>query len=201
MTDRLVDVSLTEWEDGIDLILDTRVPLPPMQVWPHVTHSELVEAWFVAYSSGEHEDQIVLELDDQPVTAHVLSVEAPHSDEDTAHILLDIDGIGRLGLTLTPDPADAEEGSGRPGGTGRTDGTDPATADSGQIGTRIVLSHTIADPGVDHALLAQVIPQVGPVWETHLRLLAGTLTRSPGAYDVPEELLTDRYEQIVREFA
>ena len=36
MTDRLVDVSLTEWEDGIDLILDTRVALPPTRVWPYV---------------------------------------------------------------------------------------------------------------------------------------------------------------------
>ena len=82
MTDRLVDVSLTEWEGGIDLILDTRVALPPTQVWPHVTRSQLVEAWFVGYSAGEGDDQIVLELDDQPATAHVLSIEAPETDED-----------------------------------------------------------------------------------------------------------------------
>jgi hypothetical protein len=40
---------------------------------------------------------------------------------------------------------------------------------------------------------------VGPVWETHLRLLAGALTNSPGTYDVLEEELTLRYEQIAQE--
>lgn len=185
MTDRLVDVSLTEWEGGIDLILDTRVALPPTQVWPHVTRSQLVEAWFVGYSAGEGDDQIVLELDDQPATAHVLSIEAPETDEDQGHVLLDIEGIGRLGLTLMPVAADEDDGA---------DGTDlPVEA------TRITLSHTLAEPDADRAVLAQVIEQVGPVWETHLRLLAGTLTNSPGAYDILEEQMTERYEQIAQE--
>jgi len=185
MTDRLVDVSLTEWEGGIDLILDTRVALPPTQVWPHVTRSQLVEAWFVAYSAGEGDDQIVRELDDQPAIAHVLSIEAPETDEDQGHVLLDIEGIGRLGLTLTPVAADEDDDA---------DGTDhPAEA------TRITLSHTLAEPDADRAVLAQVIEQVGPVWETHLRLLAGTLTNSPGAYDILEEQMTERYEQIAQE--
>ena len=48
-------------------------------------------------------------------------------------------------------------------------------------------------------MLAQVIEQVGPVCETHLRLLAGTLTNSPGAYDILEEQMTERYEQIAQE--
>lgn len=208
MTDRLVDVSLTEWEDGIDLILDTRVALPPTQVWPYVTRSELVESWFVSYSAGEGDDEIVLELDDQPAPAHILSIEAPETDADPAHLLLDITGIGRLGLTLRPVDGDSDDAGlpAPPAIAGTTEagtpaGTPAATDGTGTpiITTRITLAHTLADRGIDHAVLSQVITQVGPVWETHLRLLAGTLTNSPGAYDVLEEELTLRYEQIAQE--
>lgn len=211
MTDRLVDVSLTEWEDGIDLILDTRVALPPTQVWPYVTRSELVEAWFVSYSAGEGDDEIVLELDDQPAPAHILSIEAPETDEDPAHLLLDITGIGRLGLTLRPVDGDSDDADlpAPPAIAGTTAAGTPAGADGASTGTdgagtpiaatRITLAHTLADRGIDHEVLSQVISQVGPVWETHLRLLAGALTNSPGAYDVLEEELTLRYEQIAQE--
>lgn len=208
MTDRLVDVSLTEWEDGIDLILDTRVALPPTQVWPYVTRSELVESWFVSYSAGEGDDEIVLELDDQPAPAHILSIEAPETDADPAHLLLDITGIGRLGLTLRPVDGDSDDAGlpAPPAIAGTTEagtpaGTPAATDGTGTpiITTRITLAHTLADRGIDHAVLSQVITQVGPVWETHLRLLAGALTNSPGAYDVLEEELTLRYEQIAQE--
>lgn len=176
MTEHLVDASVTEWEDGIDLVLDTQVDLPPTQVWPYVTRSELLEDWFVGYQSGSGAADILLELDDQPVPAHVLSVSAPQEDTDSAHVLLEVDGIGRLGLTLVPLPNDSEV-----------------------VSTRITLSHTIADRGIDHDVLAQAISQVGPVWETHLRLLAGTLTDSPGAYDVPESQMTTRYEALAEE--
>lgn len=204
MTDRLVDVSLTEWEDGIDLILDTRVALPPTQVWPYVTRSELVEAWFVSYSAGEGDDEIVLELDDQPAPAHILSIEAPETDEDPAHLLLDITGIGRLGLTLTPvdgDEDDADLPAPPTIAATTAAGAPVGAADTGApiAATRITLAHTLADRGIDHEVLSQVISQVGPVWETHLRLLAGALTNSPGAYDVLEEELTLRYEQIAQE--
>lgn len=176
MTEHLVDASVTEWEDGIDLVLDTKVALPPTQVWPYVTRSELLEDWFVGYQADSGAADILLELDDQPVPAHVLSVSAPEDDTDNAHVLLEIDGIGRLGLTLVPLPNGAEA-----------------------AGTRITLAHTIADRGIDHDILAQAITQVGPVWETHLRLLAGTLTDSPGAYDVPESQMTTRYEALAEE--
>lgn len=204
MTDRLVDVSLTEWEDGIDLILDTRVALPPTQVWPYVTRSELVEAWFVSYSAGEGDDEIVLELDDQPAAAHILSIEAPQTDADPAHLLLDITGIGRLGLTLTPVDGDEDDADlPAPPAIAATTaaGAPVGAADTGApiAATRITLAHTLADRGIDHEVLSQVISQVGPVWETHLRLLAGALTNSPGAYDVLEEELTLRYEQIAQE--
>ena len=204
MTDRLVDVSLTEWEDGIDLILDTRVALPPTQVWPYVTRSELVESWFVAYSAGEGDDEIVLELDDQPAAAHILSIEAPQTDADPAHLLLDITGIGRLGLTLTPVDGDEDDADlpAPPAIAATTAAGAPvgaAGAGTPIAATRITLAHTLADRGIDHEVLSQVISQVGPVWETHLRLLAGALTNSPGAYDVLEEELTLRYEQIAQE--
>lgn len=195
MTEHLVDASLTEWEDGIDLVLDTRVSLPPTQVWPHVTRSELLEDWFVGYTASDGPDDILLELDDQPAPAQVLSVSAPQADDDEAHVLLDIDGIGRLGLTLKP--LTNGEDAGPDGRAGPSDAADSAA--SPVVGTRLTLSHTIADRGIDHAVLAQVIPQVGPVWETHLRLLAGKLTQSPGAYDVPESQLTIRYERLAEE--
>ncbi len=176
MTEHLVDASVTEWEDGIDLVLDTQVALPPTQVWPYLTRSELLEDWFVGYQSDPGAADILLELDDQPVPAHVLSVSAPEADDDTAHVLLEVDGIGRLGLSLAPLPQEEQV-----------------------TGTRITLAHTIADRGIDHDILAQAIAQVGPVWETHLRLLAGALTDSPGAYDVPESQMTTRYEALAEE--
>lgn len=192
MTEHLVDASLTEWEDGIDLVLDTQVTLPPTQVWPHVTRSELLKDWFVGYTRDPGTTDILLDLDDQPVPAHVLSVSPPHADDDDGHVLLDIDGIGRLGLSLTPTTAEDDSAEAAP--------TDlDGSPDARVTGTRLTLSHTIADRGIDHAILAQVITQVGPVWETHLRLLAGTLTRSPGAYDVPEEQMTRRYEALAQE--
>lgn len=203
MTEHLVDASLTEWEDGIDLVLDTRVSLLPTEVWPHVTRSELLEDWFVGYTTSDGPDDILLKLDDQPVPAQVLSVSAPQADDDEAHVLLDIDGIGRLGLTLRPLTGDDAEWTEHAATAGTADPTDSAgTADVASarvVGTRVTLSHTIADRGIDHAVVAQVITQVGPVWETHLRLLAGKLTQSPGAYDVPESQLTLRYEQLAEE--
>ena|SRR5699024_1805680 len=191
MTEHLVDASLTEWEDGIDLVLDTRVSLLPTQVWPHVTRSELLEDWFVGYSTDDGREDILLELDDQPVPAQVLSVSAPQADDDEAHVLLDIDGIGRLGLTLRPLTDDEKQPTAA--------GGDADTAPAQVVGTRLTLSHTLADRGIDRAVVAQVITRVGPVWETHLRLLAGTLTQSPGAYDVPESQLTLRYERLAEE--
>lgn len=198
MTDGLVDVSLTDWEDGIDLVLDTRVDVPPTQVWPHLVRSELLEGWFVGYAPGDDEDQVVLEMDDEPVPAHVLSLAAPEGDDDTAHVLVDIDGVGRLGVTLTPVLADGAGGS-----HGSHDAADDTGGDAepAVVGTRIRVSHTLAEPGTDPEVLAQVIPQVGPVWETHLRMLAAALTAQPGAYDVPESQMTRRYEQLVQDFA
>lgn len=199
MTEQLVDASVTEWEDGIDLVLDTQVALPPTQVWPYVTRSELLENWFVGYQADTGAADILLELDDQPVPAHVLSVSAPEEDADTAHVLLEVDGIGRLGLTLVPltngdEGADAHTSDMQDAATGDAETTAPAV-----VGTRITLAHTIADRGIDHDVVAQAIARVGPVWETHLRLLAGTLTDSPGAYDVPESQMTTRYEALAEE--
>src|SRR5699024_1160304 len=199
MTEELVDASVTEWEDGIDLVLDTQVPLPPTQVWPYVTRSELLENWFVGYQADTGAADILLELDDQPVPAHVLSVTAPAEDTDTAHVLLEVDGIGRLGLTLAPlthgeDGGGANTSDMQDAVTGGAEGAGPAV-----VGTRITLAHTIADRGIDRDVVAQAIAQVGPVWETHLRLLAGTLSDSPGAYDVPESQMTTRYEALAEE--
>ncbi len=215
-----MDASLIEWEDGVDLVLGIDVDRTPAQIWPHLTDPRLVDVWFVGYQTapeagsgdqgasaasdaGEQDavgapagSRLLFTFDDEPVPGEVLSSQPPSEDPDEAHLLVEIEGIGRLGLTLRAEREDPGEG---------VASANAPAADAAASATRISLAHTVADPDTDPELIASVVEQVGPVWETHLRLLAEELAREAGdtetSFDVPEAELTARYQRLAEELA
>ncbi|MYM18687.1 hypothetical protein GSY69_01505 [Brevibacterium sp. 5221] len=157
-----VNATVTGWEHGTDLVIDTRVDTDPQRIWSYVADPQRCARWFAPWRRAD-EDTVELELDDEVLVAHILAC------EPDSHVLFDTARLGRLGLTLTPvaDP--------QPGG--------PAE-------TRIALAHTF--PSVHDA--ADAIAQVGPVWETHLRMLCDALGQ-PRA-DISEGELYARYARL-----
>lgn len=179
MAEDTLDASLIEWEDGVDLVLGISADRTPAQIWPHLTDPRLVDTWFVGFEPGPERTRLHFTFDDEPVPGEVISSETPDADSEEAHLLVEIEGIGRLGITLR--------------------------CEGGTAPTRISLAHTVGDPDTDPELIASVVEQVGPVWETHLRLLAADLASEAGddssSYDVPEAELTARYQRLAADFA
>ncbi|GAA2104930.1 MULTISPECIES: hypothetical protein [Brevibacterium] len=190
MAEDTVDASLIEWEDGVDLVLGISVDRTPAQIWPHLTDPRLVDVWFAGFdrdADGPGEgDTLRFTFDDEPVPGELLSVRSPEDDPEEAHILVEIDGIGRLGVTLRGEAGGGADGE-----------------ETGSVSTRISLAHTIADPDTEPDVIRTVVEQVGPVWETHLRLLAAELAHEAGdasaSFDVPEADLMARYADLAAE--
>lgn len=175
----MIDASLTVWESGTDLVIDTEVDVPPAEVWRRIADSDECAEWFAPFTRVD-EGRVRFRLDDaedpeegtvdagsagaDPEDGGSLEAEVLSCEEDS-HVLLEFAALGRLGISLRP--------------------TDD--------GTRISLTCTFASS--EEA--AEILPEVGPVWETHLRLLREAV--GAGASDVPESELTARYEQLAAE--
>ena len=189
--DSVIDASLISWESGTDLVLDTVVSAGPSEVWQVIALPEACEEWFAPFTLiGE--DRVRFSLgDDDP--------ESGDDDPEGGDDGLDSGDNDALGADDAADGADrgdlgaeildwAEDSHvllefaalGRLGISLRP----------GDAGTRVTLTCTFDTA----AEAAEILPEVGPVLDTHLRLLREAVGEPPS--DVPEGELTGRYERL-----
>lgn len=188
----MIDASLIAWESGTDLVIDTEVEATPDQVWRRIVESDECAQWFAPFTRVG-DDRVRFHLDDGEEAAgegaagegagEGAAAGAAGAGEDLAGADPEADG------SLEAEVLSCEEDShvllefaalGRLGISLR-----PI-----DVGTRISLTCTFASS--EEA--AEILPEVGPVWETHLRLLREAV--GAGASDVPESELTARYERL-----
>ena len=169
--DQAITATFAEWEDGFDLILAAATSQPLTSVWRHVTESANTAHWCAPWRyTDKPTGMIDLGFDDGTLAAQIVSCEEAH------HVLLDIAGLGAIGISLRPLGEDAEYGD------------DPA-----QAGTEIAFTHTFESAAAARA----AIPEVGPVWETHLRLLLDSLGEE--LTDAAESEINSRYEVLAEQ--
>lgn len=195
----MISASITQWEDGTDLVLKTAISADLHTVWKRITSPMECALWFGPFHPVQDEDAdqgegaseasgtseageaaseelseeasaIEFDFEGSPLTAHVLSC----VEDD--HVLVELGGLGRISLRLS------ESAPGQPGQ---------------QPSVTVTAAHTYASD--EEA--AQLIPQVGPVWDTHLRLLVGTFGAADVTESESEAALYARYTQLaVNEF-
>ncbi|MCQ9367425.1 hypothetical protein NQ038_04430 [Brevibacterium sp. 50QC2O2] len=166
-----IAAELSSWEDGVDLLLRVDVAADPAHVWLLATDPVRCGEWFAVWqrtgdatggTGGDDPERIAFVFGPaETLAAQVLSCVAG------VHVLLDLAGLGRVGLSLAPT----------------ADGT----------ATRVSLAQTFETESAARA----ATPEFGPVWETHLRMLASAL--GTGMADPGEDALSARYAQLARE--
>lgn len=168
----MISATITQWEDGTDLVLDTHISADLHTVWKRIASPMECALWFAPFhpvedseeeradgtAEAEGASEIDFDFDGSPLRAQVLSC----AEDD--HVLIELGGLGRISVRLTDDD-----------------------------GVTVTVAHTYAND----AEAAQLIPQVGPVWDTHLRLLAQTFEDEQFAEAETEEQLYARYEELV----
>lgn len=194
----MISASITQWEDGTDLVLETAISADLHTVWKRITSPMECALWFAPFHPVQDEDAdrgegtseasgaaevsdgaeaggasdisaIEFDFEGSPLTAHVLSC----VEDD--HVLVELGGLGRISVRLS---------EAAPGQPGEQPGDHPSVT--------VTVAHTYASD--EEA--AQLIPQVGPVWDTHLRLLAGTFADADLTGSESEAALYARYTQL-----
>lgn len=203
----MIDASLIAWESGTDLVIDTEVEATPDQVWRRIVESDECAQWFAPFTRVG-DDRVRFHLDDGEEAA-----DEGAAGEGAAAGAAGADAAGTNGAGEGAAAGTAGAGEDRAGADPEADGSLEAEVLSceedshvllefaalGRLGislrptddgTRISLTCTFASS--EEA--AEILPEVGPVWETHLRLLREAV--GAGASDVPESELTARYERL-----
>ena len=194
----MISASITQWEDGTDLVLETAISADLHTVWKRITSPMECALWFAPFHPVQDDDAdqgegtseasgaaevsdgaeaggasdvsaIEFDFEGSPLTAHVLSC----VEDD--HVLVELGGLGRISVRLS---------EAAPGQPGEQPGDHPSVT--------VTVAHTYASD--EEA--AQLIPQVGPVWDTHLRLLAGTFADTDLTESESEAALYARYTQL-----
>ncbi len=188
----MISASITQWEDGTDLVLETAISADLHTVWKRITSPMECALWFAPFhpvqdedadqgegaseasgasevSDGAEASAIEFDFEGSPLTAHVLSC----VEDD--HVLVELGGLGRISLRLS------ESAPGQ-----------PSEHPTEQPSVTVTAAHTYASD--EEA--AQLIPQVGPVWDTHLRLLVGTFAAADLTESESEAALYARYTQL-----
>lgn len=194
----MISASITQWEDGTDLVLETAISADLHTVWKRITSPMECALWFAPFHPVQDEDAdqggsaseasgaaeageqaseaaggevsaIEFDFEGSPLTAHVLSC----VEDD--HVLVELGGLGRISLRLSESA---------PGQAGAQPSDHPSVT--------VTAAHTY---GSDEEA-AQLIPQVGPVWDTHLRLLVGTFAAADLTESESEAALYARYTQL-----
>lgn len=150
---------LVTWENGTDLVIELLLARDVETVWNALTDSESVRAWFAPFRLGDEtaagESDTADEIDadapaSRPITFALEDIDlngSVLSCEDFDHVLLELDDFGVLGLRVLP-----------------------IEGETGQE-TLLVFTHTAPDADTARGQAAEV----GPMWDTHLRLFARTL--------------------------
>lgn len=94
MPEHNVNATVIDWEDGTDLVIDSRVSADPTRVWLFVSDPALCASWFAPWKRVD-DTTVQLELDDNVLVAHIVSC------EEGDHVLFDTAKIGRLGMSLS----------------------------------------------------------------------------------------------------
>lgn len=188
----MISASITQWEDGTDLVLETAISADLHTVWKRITSPMECALWFAPFHPIEDDDAdqgegtseagaeageevsdeagaIEFDFEGSPLTAHVLSC----VEDD--HVLVELGGLGRISVRMS---------EAAPGQPGEQPGDHPSVT--------VTVAHTYASD--EEA--AQLIPQVGPVWDTHLRLLADTFAEADLTESESEAALYARYTQL-----
>ncbi|WP_295686614.1 hypothetical protein [uncultured Brevibacterium sp.] len=206
----MIDASLIVWESGTDLVIDTEVDASPAEVWRRIADSDECAEWFAPFTRVD-DDRVRFRLDDGE---DVAGPDSPGSSPGSGTPGTDRSGVGSTG-SGTPGSDSAgtygadEAGPADPEAGGSLEAEVLSCEEDSHVllefaalgrlgislqptndGTRISLTCTFAT--AEEA--AEILPEVGPVWETHLRLLREAV--GAGASDVPESELTARYEQL-----
>lgn len=151
---------LVAWEGGTDLVLAVAAETTAAAIWKALTDPARCAEFFAAYDLAEDSDGDLIanfRTDDGEFSAVVVSAETPAGasddpadslapdDLDTGHLVLDVDGLGRIALALAEDA-----------------GT-----------TTITLAHTLADAGEELTGddLETAADEAAAVWAHHLGLL------------------------------
>lgn len=182
----MISASITQWEDGTDLVLETAISADLHTVWKRITSPMECALWFAPFHPLQDDDAdqgegtseaggasdvsaIEFDFEGSPLTAHVLSC----VEDD--HVLMELGGLGRISVRLSEAAPDQ-----------------PGEQPSDHPSVTVTAAHTY---GSDEEA-AQLIPQVGPVWDTHLRLLAGTFADTDLTESESEAALYARYTQL-----
>ena len=180
----MISASITQWEDGTDLVLETAISADLHTVWKRITSPMECALWFAPFhpvqdedadqgegtseageATGDEASAIEFDFEGSPLTAHVLSC------VEDEHVLVELGGLGRISVRLSE-------------------------AAPGQPGDHPSVTVTVAHTYASDEEAAQLIPQVGPVWDTHLRLLAGTFADTDLTESESEAALYARYTQL-----
>ncbi|GAA1516244.1 hypothetical protein [Brevibacterium permense] len=150
---------LVTWENGTDLVIELLLARDVETVWNALTDAESARAWFAPFRLGDEtaagESDTADEIDadapaSRPITFALEDIDlngSVLSCEDFDHVLLELDDFGVLGLRVLP-----------------------IEGETGQE-TLLVFTHTAPDADTARGQAAEV----GPMWDTHLRLFARTL--------------------------
>lgn len=161
---------LVTWENGTDLVIELLLARDVETVWNALTDSESVRAWFAPFRLGDEtaagESDTADEIDadapaSRPITFALEDIDlngSVLSCEDFDHVLLELDDFGVLGLRVLP--IEGETG----------------------LETLLVFTHTAPDADTARGQAAEV----GPMWDTHLRLFARTLGMDIAEVTEPE---------------
>lgn len=158
---------LVSWEHGTDLVIEMPVARDVETVWDALTDGAGAGAWFAPFRLGEDADEVAIpgsaadgatdeesaeaeEPAARPITFELEDVDligAILSCEEYDHVLLELGDFGVLGIRLVP--LDGESGE----------------------EAVLVFTQTAADAESARSQAADL----GPMWDTHLRLFARSL--------------------------
>lgn len=159
--DIALSATLTEWEDGCDLLISAIAPASREDVWNYLVDPTTADNWFAPWTRDG--DVLTFDFDGEQLVGDIIGCETNH------FLLLELP-FGRVGVSLK-DVDDAE-----------------AVA-----ATRVSVTHTCAN--FEEA--QEVVPEIGPVWDTHLRALLAELGATDT--DIDEQTQAHMYERLTAE--
>lgn len=158
---------LVTWEHGTDLVIEMPLARNVETVWNALTDSESAGSWFAPFRLGAESEPTASESADadepsaRPITFALGDVDLDGSVlscEEYDHVLLELGDFGVLGIRLVAVAGETDEE------------------------TVLVFTQTSADVASARTTSADL----GPMWDTHLRLFARSLRLAVAEATEPE---------------
>lgn len=93
-----IEATLTEWEDGCDLVISAVAPVDRATVWSYVTDPDSASQWFAPWSRDD--DVVTFDFDGEQLTGEIIG------SEDERFFLLELP-FGRVGLSVSEQTSDS----------------------------------------------------------------------------------------------